>query len=101
MNTPSARSARMKPMVKVPISRLMMRRSSLGHRDGGEPACAADEFALLRAGGLAVVGEEMENALEGFGFEEGSYRTFQIDRAFGQGAVRKSGGVKVAGQIGG
>src|SRR5579863_348733 len=73
MNTPSASSERMKPMVKVPISRLMCVGLSVGlSSDFGrsaDPTRASDEFALLRAGGLASVGEQVEHALQSFRLE--------------------------------
>ena len=57
MKTPRASSERMKPMVKVPMRRLISFERSSNLRRRTDPAGAADELALLCPGSLAVVGE--------------------------------------------
>src|SRR5271166_6158730 len=100
MNTPSASSERMQPMVKVPIRRLMVGALSLNSRQGADPAGAAHELTLLRAGGLAVVCQQVKNALQIFRFEECGDSGFQVDLALRQGAVGESRSVKMPEHIG-
>src|SRR5271156_3321771 len=69
MNTPSASRERMKPMVKVPISRFMCVGLSSDFGGSADPTRASDEFALLRAGCLASVGEQVQHALQSFRLE--------------------------------
>ena len=69
MNTPSASSERMHPMVKVPIRRLMSVAFSLDLELRSDPARAADKFALLRPGCFAVVGKQVEYALQALRLE--------------------------------
>ena len=69
MNTPRASSERMHPIVNVPISRLICVSLSSDLRRRADPACAADELALLRPGRHAVIGQQVEYALQSFRLE--------------------------------
>src|SRR5215470_13036653 len=96
MNTPRASRERIQPMVKVPIRRLMVGAPSLHSRECADPAGTPNEFALLRACGLAVVAEQMENTLQIFRFEQRRDSGFQIDLSLLQWAIGKGRGVKMA-----
>ena len=69
MNTPSASSERMHPIVNVPISRFISVpcSSNLSHRT--DPARASNELALPRSGCFAAVGQQVEYALQSFPLE--------------------------------
>jgi len=54
---------------------------------------------LLRPRSLAIVAEQMQNALQIFRFEERRDRSFQIDLALGQRTIRKCRGMKMSEQI--
>ena len=77
----------------------MVGATSLDTRKGADPAGAANKFALLRACGLAVVREQMKNALQILRFEQRGDRGFQIDLALLQGVVGECRSVKMAEEI--
>src|SRR5580704_15267768 len=74
MNTPRASSERMHPMVNVPIRRLISDSFSsdpfscdlfsFDLRRRADPARAPDELALLWSRRLAVIGQQVEHALQ-------------------------------------
>src|SRR5262245_34018908 len=94
--TPSARSARIRPMVRDPSSSVM-RRSRAGDRgDGTHPADSAHELALSGPDPLARIAEQVQDALEDRALEERDDALAQLEAAACQRAVRERGRVEVA-----
>jgi hypothetical protein len=64
-------------------------------RSRTDPACAADELALLRAGCQAGIGQQVQDALQGLCLEQGGNRRFQIDASLLERTIRKCRRVKM------
>src|SRR5262245_27927961 len=92
-NTPSARSDRIAPIVKAPITNDISVRLPPGDR--ASPACAADELALPDPDYFASVVEQVEYAEEVLGLEQVRHRVPEIDAAMLQGAEREGRRVKM------
>src|SRR5262245_34214256 len=95
-NTPSARSARIEPIVSDPSSSVMRGSRPGDPADRGDPTDTSCELALAGSDALARIVEQVEHRLEDRSLEERSHRLAQLEAAAGQRAVRERGRVEMA-----
>src|SRR5262245_25715942 len=94
--TPSASSARIRPIVSDPSSSVMRRSRAGDPGDGSHPADPAHELALPCPDPLARVAEQVQDALEDRALEERGDALAQLDAAARQRPVGERSGVEVA-----